>query len=929
MEKLKIIDTLQCISDSGKSDSEESQITPINSMDLIRFSPYLGLPYFQRGSVWKDEDKALLLLSLFKRTPCGTIILWKVEDSNKNFGTPLLDKNNYEALFDGQYQKKEIKYWVVDGQQRIRSLISIYGNMLSDNDRRWVVNLRMLPELKNGYFGSVDKESPLFLNISINKKREIANTKYRHNYLSLRGLYEGNIKEEESLIESYDKQKVIDKINEQYLTKDKFNIFHQMFYKKQFGCSIVTDNMPDLVDMYNRINSSGVNVNSEEKAYATLIKLNTDATLKNIKNLFTELQNYDNSDNSSSDDAALDRGKETSFGFKLYIRIFILAAQYHLFPEKKKAYLDVNFNEVQNSKIQSVIVKNQRRIKQIWEETQEIVLLIFSVFNKELHCDDTRFIPNAYSIRLVAYLLLKFKELREHRNAIAYLLAVSYITPLDESKITKLSGEIKDFEELVKILIGDKEELENQVNNFISKSTSINHPAVKLLYWLVRKNEARDFTYGINQHPDNASSNGNNQLPPRELYVCRNSNIQIQHIIPFAKFKGTGISASRSGSSESNSIGNLTMISDKLNLYLKDDFLNLEEEEPNILKQHLLDKNIIDVYKKIKAIMGKESSENIANPYKDFCISRKKYIHKELFKWLTNMYKDIGIIDLSTNKRLVDNNEKLEAICNSLKHNEFDVKNSKLYDENMLQLGRKEWNGYIFYFIRDNQDEENTFNVGLAMIYNVRIKVEGIDEIEGYIKNECGIPEIQSTTEEIKNTQYVTFYLKLGENDIIASLSKLIDNKDLGELLKKNVNISKRKKRSIDDAKNNIREKNLDNLFNYFEDKVRNLLALERGQVSNNTVPYQFKNKKAVVSFIDTESTNCMLLGLTYDAFNKYCKADYPATYYLNHFVQYHIDCPQKENKGIYTRYFMFIQLHNNDDIDNFVKALNAIPVKN
>jgi len=43
--------------------------------DLIGFYGVMGIPHFQRGLVWSDENTSLLLESLYFDTPCGTIIL--------------------------------------------------------------------------------------------------------------------------------------------------------------------------------------------------------------------------------------------------------------------------------------------------------------------------------------------------------------------------------------------------------------------------------------------------------------------------------------------------------------------------------------------------------------------------------------------------------------------------------------------------------------------------------------------------------------------------------------------------------------------------------------------------------------------------------------------------------------------------------------
>ena len=66
-------------------------------------------PWYQRRSVWNDSQRSYLINTLFERKPIPTIYIRHTID---------LDK------------EKSIKE-VVDGQQRIRSIISFYNNEIS------------------------------------------------------------------------------------------------------------------------------------------------------------------------------------------------------------------------------------------------------------------------------------------------------------------------------------------------------------------------------------------------------------------------------------------------------------------------------------------------------------------------------------------------------------------------------------------------------------------------------------------------------------------------------------------------------------------------------------------------------------------------------------------------------------------------------
>lgn len=48
--------------------------------ELLGFYEQMGIPHFQRGSVWDPAAVGLLLESLYYGTPCGVIILWAPPD---------------------------------------------------------------------------------------------------------------------------------------------------------------------------------------------------------------------------------------------------------------------------------------------------------------------------------------------------------------------------------------------------------------------------------------------------------------------------------------------------------------------------------------------------------------------------------------------------------------------------------------------------------------------------------------------------------------------------------------------------------------------------------------------------------------------------------------------------------------------------------
>lgn len=92
----------------------------------------IRIPAFQRGFVWSPNQVAFLLDSIYKNFPIGTVFLWKTherlatEKSLGNFTIP-------------EPKKDHPVYYVLDGQQRITALFSVFQTELSpDNNYEWL-----------------------------------------------------------------------------------------------------------------------------------------------------------------------------------------------------------------------------------------------------------------------------------------------------------------------------------------------------------------------------------------------------------------------------------------------------------------------------------------------------------------------------------------------------------------------------------------------------------------------------------------------------------------------------------------------------------------------------------------------------------------------------------------------------------------------
>lgn len=90
----------------------------------------IRIPAFQRGYVWEPEQAAFLLDSIYKNFPIGTVVLWQTDQrlkSEKNLGSFKLPepKKDYPVNY------------VLDGQQRLTSLFSVFQTELEPSDSDW------------------------------------------------------------------------------------------------------------------------------------------------------------------------------------------------------------------------------------------------------------------------------------------------------------------------------------------------------------------------------------------------------------------------------------------------------------------------------------------------------------------------------------------------------------------------------------------------------------------------------------------------------------------------------------------------------------------------------------------------------------------------------------------------------------------------
>jgi len=82
----------------------------------------LATPEIQRDVVWKPDQVKELILSVFRGYPCGSLIFWEPREKDSNLVRAMIRPERLEDMYKDQLPR----YFLLDGQQRITALASVF-----------------------------------------------------------------------------------------------------------------------------------------------------------------------------------------------------------------------------------------------------------------------------------------------------------------------------------------------------------------------------------------------------------------------------------------------------------------------------------------------------------------------------------------------------------------------------------------------------------------------------------------------------------------------------------------------------------------------------------------------------------------------------------------------------------------------------------
>ncbi|MCC7178934.1 MAG: DUF262 domain-containing protein [Acidobacteria bacterium] len=394
---------------------------PRSAEELVGLYDQLSVPHFQRGLVWDTRSIALLLESLFQNTPCGAVILWAAPDADQQ----------------GVALGRSPRFLIVDGQQRIRSL---YGVLKGDegsrddpwfedeaeaqdtggdgpaggapHDRRvWCLNLGQVRELQDRFPGG--RRYRLFRRAR-DPRRDRSNA----------GLHGAPLRDMEALLPlnwfltcddaqilelvGFDGNRALEKAARAVLDHpDVKSRLRQMLKRPAFQVSVIGPerSLPEVVGIYNRINSSGKRVEAEERAFAGLVSAYHDAP-SHLTEFFDSVHPRSMDTNPDPRDLKRDgllrRQKEGRYGFKLFMRAFAIVLAYH--SSRSIGSSSFSFEAL----TPDLLAKAEKHLTSMLDETVRVLERTADVLRRVMRCDDFRMLPDTESLWPVFQLFTRF-----------------------------------------------------------------------------------------------------------------------------------------------------------------------------------------------------------------------------------------------------------------------------------------------------------------------------------------------------------------------------------------------------------------------------------------------------------------------------------------------------------------------------------------
>jgi len=519
----------------------------------------LFVPAFQREYVWKREDAKQLLRSLLREYPTGTMLTWETNNPPELKGPHeyTASQGSVKLILDGQ-QRITTLYMLLRGtlppyytEQEVQTNISgLYVNLLS-MELEYYKKTRM-------------EKDPLWVNITDLFQEKI-------NALTVISELDG-----EYTARHLEIVKNADTVR---------SIYNREFLEQTIP---VKAELREAIDIFYRVNSSGVNLTDAELALAQISGYWPDAR-ELIKSKMFELAAH-------------------GWVFKLDFFIYCLLGVLYYQGSKLEKLHDP---------------QNDKNLREAWSRLSKDTLdYVFNLMREHAYIDHTKEINSVYAlIPIIVFAYQKGKtrlsevEIKRVVKWFYYAqLRTRYISQLQQ-KLDKDLGivatEDKPFDALLN-MIEDERRLEIQPDEFIG--VGIQHPLWGLMKWYFKSQGAKCLTTGIGIRQNMG-----------EKY-----SLEWDHIFPFSVLKKNGYSwEQRHKYNLAQEITNRAVLTQTANRTKSDnaakDYLSLAQSTfPNSLK--------------LQVIPEDETLWNLEN-YELFLSERRQMLASQLNAYLGGITK--------------------------------------------------------------------------------------------------------------------------------------------------------------------------------------------------------------------------------------------------------------------------------------------------
>ena len=480
---------------------------------------YLAIPEIQRDVVWKPDQVKELISSVFRQYPCGSLIFWEPRDKDANLIRSMIRPERLE-----QYDGRPPKYFLLDGQQRITALASIF-----------------LPrEQLREVLAEIEEDMPqIFCNLKRFPEELEATTDitgYSFPWASLHEALCGNVLQGEEIRRKLGETKLRD-IQEKI---QRLRDYH-------FPVQIIQDcTYESVAEIFALVNSQGTSLTGAEIHLARLVP--------HWRGITKDFRDY--------------RREVKAKNYDLDLSFLM------------RSITAIECNSAQISKLTQKMEKehiSRGKLKRTWRQARHAIDRVVTILSTELNLDRSRYFPSKnVLIPLVYYVARERNRTRATRQMLRFFLsaqlseryggAAENVFRRDFRILTDQSDTPrKNLEDLARAVVGDARQY---YRAFKIQPSDVSGPPAKnvilmLMYILMRQRHATDWGEGRGASLEN--------IEPSEM--------QIHHIFPsnfmlndgdakaYAESAGLKPSQYRA---EINDIANMTFLSRVTNVRIND-----------------------------------------------------------------------------------------------------------------------------------------------------------------------------------------------------------------------------------------------------------------------------------------------------------------------------------------------------------------------